>query len=127
MDAKRLVRRESRVSLSLIAFAAPALYVLSYAPFLRLEMGADIDYSRFPDGVMFCFGEEYFIHTHPAYAPVEWMIDHTPLRKPLIVWANVWTVHDRCEGDSVARVIDTLPTDERKSGWWGLSAAWPRR
>jgi hypothetical protein len=72
---------------------AVSLYVLSYAPFLRCVYGTDeangsvcllycnpIDWERFEHG------------SHPEYAPVEWLNDHTSLGRLLDGWAELWGV-----------------------------------
>jgi hypothetical protein len=30
----------------------------------------------------------------PAYVPIDWLIDNTPLEKPLFAWAALWGVED---------------------------------
>jgi hypothetical protein len=30
----------------------------------------------------------------PLYAPVDWLIDKTPLKEPLLWWAHVWGVEE---------------------------------
>ena len=52
------------------------VYVLSYAPVERLQMSMPL---HLPNGV---------------HRPVEWLIDYTPLRKPLFVWADVWGIRN---------------------------------
>ena len=61
---------------SIVAFAMlvlPVLYVLSYAPVVRL-----------------CDGPPPFA---TVYGPVDWMIDSTPLEEPLFKWADLWSVN----------------------------------
>jgi hypothetical protein len=30
----------------------------------------------------------------PIYQPVDWLIDNTPLQRPLFWWADLWRVED---------------------------------
>ncbi len=62
-----------------LAGAAATTYLLSYAPLHRW------------------MGIAYWAEDRlgrRAYAPVEWMIDESPLREPLLKWANVVGVED---------------------------------
>ena len=59
---------------SLVAFAmllAPLLYVLSYAPVVRV-----------------CF-DSHAIPPYELYAPIDWLTENTPLREPLFCWAEI--------------------------------------
>ena len=67
------------------------LYVLSYAPAHRMLFGhvpliGAVDpintKTSMPDTRI------------PAYMPVNWLIDHTPLREPLFWWAGVFGVEE---------------------------------
>ena len=62
------------------------VYVLSYAPVVRycVDPGAS---------------------AHGIYRPVEWLIDETPVREPLLVWAQPWGVRSQLEMDSLIRLI----------------------
>jgi hypothetical protein len=56
-------------------------YVLSYAPVVRVIKAAqpdDLDRLYAADG-----------YELPPYAPIDWMIDQTPLRNPLLRWAEL--------------------------------------
>ena len=62
-------------------------YVLSYAPYNRFRYGpydfavSKVNVVLVPDGSP-DFGDT-------LYAPVEWLIDHTPFEKPLTWWADL--------------------------------------
>ena len=63
-------------------------YVLSYAPVYRYfaeNVAAE------PSGVW------------RVYVPVEWLIDRTPLRSPLLAWADLWGVAFELDSASEAR------------------------
>ncbi len=60
--------------------------MLSYAPVVRVREGPDPEYSM-PETLLVSPPDEY-----PPYKPVDWMIDNTPLRKPLFWWADLWGV-----------------------------------
>jgi len=34
--------------------------------------------------------------TTPCFGPIEWLIDNTPLRTPMLKWASIWG-HERVE------------------------------
>jgi hypothetical protein len=80
------------------------LYVFSYAPFLRYKFGED---STLPPNVFVCWSTEYLMkNSHSAYKPVEWLIDLTPLKAPLTVWADLWNVRSKFEIDISGREFD---------------------
>lgn len=58
-----------------LVIGLPTVYVLSYAPVFSLV--SDPWASRIP-----------------AYRPVDWLIDNTPLRPLLFRWADLWGVGD---------------------------------
>jgi|SaaInlStandDraft_2_1057019.scaffolds.fasta_scaffold261088_2 hypothetical protein len=63
-------------------------YPLSYAPYVRYRQTQPISMqSRLFGGP----GE-----TH-VFGPIDWLIDTTPLRKPLFLWARVWGVESDFE------------------------------
>ncbi len=72
----------------LVAFAMivlPVAYVLNYAPVVRMtpvRIGTSV------------------------YAPVDWMIDNTPLREPLFWWADLWGVRDDFRAGMLSRAVD---------------------
>jgi hypothetical protein len=65
-------------------------YTLSYAPALRGDDKPDPTYALFNESVH-------------LYGPVEWLIDNTPLRELLLVWAAVWGVREEAEHASTLR------------------------
>ena len=89
---------------SLVAFfliVSPIIYVLSYAPIVRV-CGRPIVPAAIPDGtsgvIVWFVGEPMADSSlYPAYKPVDWLIDNTPVRRPLFVWAEVWGVRDAFE------------------------------
>lgn len=65
------------------------LYVLSYAPVVRM--------TATPQHLAVHYGTHCEITTTTTYhtrqwyyAPVRWLTKSTPLREPLLVWADVW-------------------------------------
>lgn len=90
-------RKQNRPSLtSLVAFVmlTSTLYVLSYAPYSRVRYG--------PSSEAFSYAWDYSPH-EAGYRPVEWLIDRTPARKPLLRWAQIWSVEHRMARDSASR------------------------
>ena len=73
--------------------ALPVLYVLSYAPYVRCFGGLLVPGHHGPVG-----GGEIAI-----YRPVDWIIDNTPLREPLMKWAESNGVHNDFEASYVHR------------------------
>ena len=75
-------------------------YPLSYAPVVRWESRRLVA-EGVRDGVF------YFSTIDgtnlPAYKPVDWLIDNTPLDKPLFAWARVWGVAFEFETGSDSR------------------------
>jgi len=98
MSKKRL-SRTYLVALEIILLLV--LYVLSYAPLVRFCEGPSPsrsdNYSR-ARGV------------YVLYEPVDLLIDLTPLRKPLFIWADLWRVGDSFKERHVIRMynLDTL-------------------
>jgi hypothetical protein len=70
------------------------LYVLSYAPYIRYRHGASgyPDFSGLPESALalYDFDADWSSGTHRGFAPVERLIDETPLAAPLTLWARVW-------------------------------------
>jgi hypothetical protein len=116
--------RASRPSVtSLVAFfliVTPVVYVLSYAPVVRV-CGRTVEYRfnvdiPFPQGTAiapgFESGSEMVIQQqiadsslYPMYGPVDWLIDHTPLRGPLLSWAGLWGVRDAFDLTEIERFL----------------------
>jgi hypothetical protein len=59
-------------------------YVLSYAPAVRY-----VKARQQPDPFRLYAADGYDL---PLYAPVDWLIDRTPLYTPLLHWAEIWGV-----------------------------------
>lgn len=70
---------------SLVAFVLivlPIVYVLSYAPVFRFKIDAVTGDFTMADPPREGWQE--------LYRPVEWLIDSTPMREPLLAWARLW-------------------------------------
>jgi hypothetical protein len=72
------------------------VYVASYAPFVRFRGGdrPQVIWERVSvvedrPYMVIADGRRYFI-----YRPVDWLIDRTILREPLLAWAELWGVSD---------------------------------
>ena len=84
-------------------------YVLSYAPYIQYRYGEDPPPPQADsDGdyvmVSYDFDDPYFAeNNHAFYAPVEWLIDETPVEGPMLWWAGVWDVEGKVSRDSDAR------------------------
>jgi hypothetical protein len=81
------------------------VYPLSYAPVVRWKATA-IDANRFKGGPSYT--SYIVIHsidssTLPAYRPVDWLIDNTPLDRPLFAWARALGVGTEFEYSKAAR------------------------
>jgi hypothetical protein len=90
------------------------LYVLSHAPMYRLKYGqprrilteADLHLVKYaPPSLPATYRTREPRDWVPlaCYAPVDWLIDSTPLRRPLLWWAGVWDAREWVEGDSATR------------------------
>jgi hypothetical protein len=77
-------------------------YVLSYAPLVRWFIARHTRRTG-PDSVTIPLvdGEDL-----PAYRPVDLLIDASPLRAPLLVWAEVWGVRHNFEWTSDGRAYN---------------------
>ena len=101
---------------ALFLLVLPVLYVLSYPPVMRYFSVHRPDtwwrgqLTDFPDG-----------RNVPAYRPVDWLIDNTMLRTPLLAWGAVWgvesdmrmTARER-EAPSSEREATTVPTSRNR-------------
>mgnify|MGYP006969483489 FL=1 len=83
-----LTRRPSLMSLAALGLlvALPFVYVFSYAPVVRV-------------GQVTCGDSN-------VYRPVDWMIDNTPLRDPLMSWAQFCGVQLEFSNAEIRGVID---------------------
>ena len=79
---------------------------MSYAPIVRWE-------SERQSSEAARNGEFYGITVDgtalPAYKPIDWLIDNTPLDKPLFVWAQLWGVAFEFEAASQTRQSGFVP------------------
>ena len=81
------------------------LYVLSYAPACRLARGADVHYHTSDQRIVFARPLNWTM-----YRPVEWVMDRTPLARPLYWWGDVWGCGSSMRAYSEGRVeLSTLP------------------
>ena len=97
---------------SLVAFGVvllPFVYVLSYAPAVRVcgrtrpvEELLTISGVYYMEPVVF---QQRLADAslYPPYQPVDWLIDNTPLRKPLFYWAELWGVREQFEAGESGR------------------------
>ncbi len=82
-----------RILLVVATIALPCLYVLSYAPLMRSGLGTFDD----------------------LFVPVQWLIDNTPLREPLISWASLWNVP--------AETLEVPSSSRMHGSFWGTVPA----
>jgi hypothetical protein len=85
---------------ALLLIAVPVVYVLSYAPVVRIcrrtiPTGFDSGYTPTADGSLY-----------PMYKPVDWLIDNTPLHDPLFSWAEICGVREDFEMGEFIRSWD---------------------
>src|SRR5262245_62047307 len=78
----------------LILFAGVA-YVLSYPPAVTIAERLHLIRRGVFDGVD---GDKL-----PVYKPVDWLIDHSVVRKPILAWAWCWGQYDNFELGSIYR------------------------
>jgi hypothetical protein len=78
--------RNACLGIGLACVILPVLYVLSYAPVYRWQ--ANRQNQIFPVGPW-----------RAIYDPVDWMMDKTPLRRPLLAWAEFWGIRSSFETD----------------------------
>jgi hypothetical protein len=85
----------------------PVLYVLSYAPFAcwwsrdRPIMYAGPSWAF---GTVYPDGDEL-----PLYRPADWLIDRTPIQKPLFWWAGLFGMREEFEEASAFRESARTP------------------
>lgn len=90
-------------------------YVLAYAPYLKYRFPKP----EFAPGEGICQylarDDGYILKSHhPAFTPVELLIDHTPLQTPLLAWSKVWGCEDKMRGDMRSRHFDRNRRSQRK-------------
>ena len=86
--------------------AAAIFYVLSYPPYLalRYEKPGPVTIGAF--GAHYDLKHEYFANIdHAFYAPVEWLVDHTVMEKPISAWATVCGSNEKMQADSGTRSV----------------------
>ena len=76
------------------ALALGLLYLLSFAPMTRLSAThIPAGSANSPDGATTIWGKITLYETdRPFYAPARWLTRETPLREPLLMWADLWGV-----------------------------------
>lgn len=89
----------------LLIVALLTCYVLSYAPYIRWRWEGPTPVSS---GFM---GQHYdYEATLPpaptVYRPVDWLIDNTPLDRPLRWWAEQWGVREYFQVTQMLRFLD---------------------
>jgi hypothetical protein len=89
-----------RLVLSLAILAYLGMYLLSYAPMIDAVRSGRLSPPR---GML-----DY-------YVPVQWLIDATPARAPLLRWADLSHVREILISDSDARM---------RMSFWGTTPAW---
>jgi hypothetical protein len=73
------------------------LYVLSYAPVMQMTATHSPPSSFHPPQERY-LSDSYLYHTHHrSYAPVRWLTASTPLREPLLMWADLWGMREILE------------------------------
>jgi hypothetical protein len=93
---RRTIARWAAAAICCMAVAYP----LSYAPVVRWE-SERLNAELYRNGVSF-FGTIDGADL-PAYKPIDWLIDNTPLDAPLFAWARVWGVAFEFETGSLIR------------------------
>jgi hypothetical protein len=83
-------RKPSLTSLIAFAIIVSTVYVLSYAPVVRISW----KWQLVTPSELFkpLDGEEL-----PIFRPVDWLIDETPLQEPLFAWADLCGVRTEFE------------------------------
>jgi hypothetical protein len=90
--------------------AAAIFYVLSYPPYLAIRYEKPGPVAIGVMGAHYDLDDEYFAKiNHPFYAPIEWLVDHTVLEKPISAWAMICGSNDKVQRDSLYRSIDRMP------------------
>lgn len=100
---KSRFRRRFGLCTCLVAFVL--LYLASYAPYLRFCYGADPPPQ---DATVLCVLYEYDDAwenetSHGSYAPIEWLVDHTPAWRPIFWWADVCGAGTKSRYDAAMR------------------------
>ena len=101
------MKRQRPSITSLVAFVlitSPLVYVLSYAPVVRMSGGDTVfDNEIIGAGDLVVADGASF----PFFSPVDLIIDETPLRTPMLHWANLWGVRLEFEmGESIRHLAE---------------------
>lgn len=81
-----------------LLFTLVVSYFLSYAPVCRMRLGSDDDLPM---------NSLVYQDEGVLYRPVEWAIDHTFLKAPLLTWASAWGVREQQEVASGLRWLES--------------------
>ena len=107
---------------------APLVYVLSYAPVVK-ACKRTVETAEYPfTAIWVSFSvSPVMVHReaadgsiYPLYSPVDWLIDSTPLRKPLFFWAEIWGVRDAFEFGNRRRVSDPSASRRTEPRVWRI-------
>jgi hypothetical protein len=91
-------RKGMRISAGLIVLGAILLlYVLSYAPVMQMTATHSPPSSFHPPQERYLSDSYLYPTHHRSYAPVRWLTASTPLREPLLMWADLWGMRDVLE------------------------------
>ena len=101
--------RQAAMKCVTIVLLAIVLYPLSYAPTLRIVRDFNLVSVSNPFGVH--DGGEL-----PVYQPADWIIDRTPMRKPMLVWADLFGV--RSDFEYAATNRESARESARGDGEW---------
>lgn len=87
----RRLGQKRRIAIIALGFVIPTVYCLSYAP---------------SDGKV-----------NDLFVPVQWLIDHTAIRQPLLSWAEICGIsREQMIAESAARM--------RSNSYWGTTPPW---
>lgn len=75
--------RRDHVLVLLVAGAMPSVYLLSYAPTYSYAKAGNLA---------------------DLYVPVDWFVDHTVMREPMLRWAEIWNARGAIESSSAYRM-----------------------
>lgn len=107
-----------RVLTSLLLLLLVLLYPLSYPPYLAVRYGDAFERETPGD------------YKHALYRPVEYLIDATPLRKPLMRWGEAWGVDEEMALLAAGRMQDAtlqslLAHDSLRTKLMRMLGLWP--
>jgi hypothetical protein len=108
-------RKPVLLNVVLASVLLAVLYVLSYAPVVRFVLTSEEDPGlavvEFPDGEVNVVGRRpYDGRVVAAYRPIDWLIDNTPLRAPLLWWADRFDMRFEFETASLSRSLPPSAT-----------------